>query len=201
MTGLLHLYVSIGPDLGLEREYIGQAVARLPGSLAWQITYTPAPGEARPPDPKPLQEAHFYLIFLGQDISAPMGWELWSARRAGIQPLAYARDVTRTLAAMDFAARSELSWISYKEAAELLSMVQEALARALVADPARYGLGVPEWQVLSQHLEDLKTAQDEGLAEDRPGSAGKGAVILSPEQAAASGGVLLGKGSAPRKGD
>ncbi len=137
MADLLHLFVSIGPDLELEREYIGQAVARLPGSLAWQITYTPAPGEARPPDPHLLQDIAFYAIILGRGITAPMGWELLSARRAGKQPLAYAKDVSRTLAAMDFAARSELAWTEYKEAGELLHLVQEALAKALVAEPAR----------------------------------------------------------------
>lgn len=194
MADLLRLFVSIGPDLELEREYIGQAVARLPGSLAWQITYTPAPGEPRLPDPQPLQGSAFYLILLGQDITAPMGWELLSARRAGKQPLAFAKDVTRTLAAMDFASRSELAWTEYQEAGELLHLVQEALAKALVAEPARYGLGMAEWQLLSKRLEELKAAGNHEAAADRSGSAGKGAVILSPDQAASSGGgVLVGK--------
>lgn len=193
MARRLHLFVSVGPDLVAEREYIGQALASFPASLGWGIHYTPSAHEQAAPDPSPIVSSDFHVILLGVDITAPVGWELWTARRAGRVSIGFAKSVGRTPAAMVFYRESGVNWISFERPAELVSLLQEALAERLLEDPPRYGLTLSEWEALSAFL------RREGKAEGRQiegSGAGRGAVILAPGQDLPEGGVLVGQKAA-----
>ena len=43
----VHLFISAGPDLELEREALGKAIAQMPISLGWTIRRTAGRGLAR----------------------------------------------------------------------------------------------------------------------------------------------------------
>ncbi len=190
MPGKLGLFVSAGPDLEREREHIGQAVARLPISLGWSIEYTPGVGEARGVDPQPIVGAHFYVILLSRDITAPVGWELAVARRAGKEIIGFARDVGRTPAAAVFAREADVVWTPYQTPAELGRLVQRLLAERMVQNPAAYGVPLPEWEALSAFLQELSRESAAEMASSERGAGARG-VILSPEEAATRGGVPI----------
>jgi hypothetical protein len=186
----LRLYISAGPDLDLEREFIGQAVAGLPISRGWAIHYTPGIQERRGVDPSPILEAHFHLLLLGQDISAPVGWELWTAKRAGRTPTGIAREEGRTLAAQAFYRESGLDWIGYHQPVELVALVQKKLGEAILANPVAYGLAMTEWEPLAAFLKKPDRARGMQAPAGRVDGAGRSGVILTPEDAG-KGGVLI----------
>jgi len=193
MAHRLRLFVSAGPDLDLEREYIGQALARFPASLGWTIQYTPGSHDTRPPDSQAILSAHFHVLLLGRDITAPVGWELWTAHTVGKDTIAFAKNVNRTPAAMVFYREARVIWRTFDEPAELVSSLQEVLAQRLIQDPSRYGLTLAEWETLSAFLKDLGEQPDEAGDEALSGGgAGGGGVILSPGRDLPTGGVLIG---------
>ena len=49
MASRLRIFISAGPDLEIEREVVGKAIATLPVSLGWVIKYTPIRGELSDP--------------------------------------------------------------------------------------------------------------------------------------------------------
>lgn len=199
VSGRLCLFVSAGPDLGLEREFVAQAIARFPVSLGWEIAYTPRSGEGGAPDPGALQRCHFHVIILGADIHAPVGWELWAARGAGKQPIAFSKTVTRTLAAMVFLRESKVAWESFDAPEALMHLLQRALAQRIIADPVGYGLTTTEWQTLTQFLKEAPEL-DPDVTGTRPGGAGERGVILSPGHDIPEGAVLLRGGRPPARG-
>jgi len=83
MASQLRVFVSAGPDLEPEREVIGQAIAKLPVPLGWVIKRTPHGNEPFTPALEEVKTCDFYLLLLGSDIQAPVGWELRAAQRAG----------------------------------------------------------------------------------------------------------------------
>jgi len=95
MASRLRLFVSAAPDLEAEREVIGQTVAELPVSLGWAIKRTPKRGEPLRPALEAVEACDFYVLLLATDIRAPVGLELYAARRAGKDPLAFLKDATR----------------------------------------------------------------------------------------------------------
>lgn len=200
MSDRLRLFVSVGPGMDQEREHIGQAVARLPISQGWAIEYTPSLQEARGTDASPILSCHFHLILLGADITAPMGWELWVARKAGKVSIAFDKEIMHTPAALVFRHESGLKWIPFRTPAELGVLVQEALAERLLEDPPRYGLGMVEWENLSSLYKKLRGPREpERTPEELRGSgAGQGGVILSPGRDLPPGGVLIGGGESKR---
>ena len=190
MPERLRVYISAGPDLDLEREFVGQAVAGLPISRGWAIQYTPGVHERRGVDASPILEAHFNLALLGQDISAPVGWELWTAKRAGRTPIGMAREVSRTLAAQTFWRDSGLEWISYRKPPELVALVQKRLGEMMLANPVAFGLAMTEWEPLAAFLKRLDHAPEAQAPSGRVEGAGRSGVILTPEDAG-KGGVLV----------
>ena len=190
MSERLRLFVSVAPDLDQEREYIGQAVAHLPTFLGWSIQYTPGLQERRGVDPAPILACHFHVVLLGVDIVAPVGWELWMARRAGHASIGLAKEVGRTPAATAFWREAGLAWIPFRSPAELIPLLQRAIGERLVQDPLRYGLPLTEWEALSAFLKSQGGA--EGVKEGTTGSgAGKSGIILSPGRDLPPGGVLI----------
>ncbi len=159
-------------------------------SLGWSIEYTPGVGEARGVDPQPIVGAHFYVILLSRDITAPVGWELAVARRAGKEIAGFARDVGRTPAATVFARESDVVWTPYQTPAELGRLVQRLLAERMVQNPAAYGVPLPEWEALSALLQELSCESAIEMASTERCAGARG-IILSPEEAATRGGVPI----------
>lgn len=188
MAPRLQIFVSVGPDLQEEREFLGQALARFPASLGWALSYTPSSDQHHPPDPGPIASSDFYLLILGGDIWAPMGWELSTAQRFGKRPLAFAKKTDRTPAALVFYRQADVSWERFETAASLSHHVQTKLATRLVAEPERYGLAVEEWQTLSAFLQERVALSPEQVTGQGAGESG---VILSPGSDAGAGGVFI----------
>jgi hypothetical protein len=59
VTSRLSIFVSAGPDLEIEREVVGKAIAALPVSVGWVIKYTPLPGEVPDPSMEPVATRGF----------------------------------------------------------------------------------------------------------------------------------------------
>ena len=184
MAGRVYLFVSATPDLEPEREIVGQAVARLPVSIGWEIKRTPRRGEPLQPALEAVAACDIYLFLLGQDITAPAGVEWDIARRSGKKPLAFLKDVLHTPAAQVFIREARVTWTHFASVEELMDLVQVALAEHLLERELEYGLSVVEHEALSALLQ--KREEEEGpLAEvspieGRPGGAAGGGVILGP---------------------
>ena len=189
MPGRIHLFVSAGPDLEMEREHLARALARFPVALGWELDYTPSSDQEAAPDLSPIQASDFYVILMGRDIHAPVGWELALARQLGKGPLAFAKSLGRTPAGEVFYKQSRLPWTRFEKPDELTALLQQALAQKIAQDPSRYDLSMAEWQTLSAFLEQ---GDQEAQAEEPTwGGAGQGAVIFSPTHYEPSQGVLL----------
>ena len=61
MASRLSIFVSAGPDLEIEREVVGKAIAGLPVSVGWVIKYTPLPGEVADPSMEAVATCEFAL--------------------------------------------------------------------------------------------------------------------------------------------
>ena len=184
----LRLFVSAGPDLEMEHEAIGQGLAQIPiSSLGWAIGRTPRRGEPQFVAWDEVTAADLYVLLLGSDIRAPVGAELWAARRAGMRVLAFLKDVRRTQAAGAFARDAGVDWVEYKTASRAAQRVQIALVEEVLAQ----GLQPIEQEALRDFLKKLRAGELEVLAPEREGGAGGGGVILVPGKDLPPGGVLL----------
>jgi hypothetical protein len=94
MASQIRLFISGGPDQEPARELLGRALAEFPVNVGWVIKRTP--------DVDSAAESHLFLILLGADITAPVGLELYWARRTEKPILAYRADVSRTPAGQVF---------------------------------------------------------------------------------------------------
>ena len=81
---LIRVFVSATSDLEPEREVIGEALARFPVPLGWEIKRTALPGEQVPAAIEEVRRSDFFLFMLGADITAPTGAELEAAVEAGV---------------------------------------------------------------------------------------------------------------------
>ncbi len=191
MADPIHLYISAALDLRIEREVLGRAVAEIPVTLGWRIFQSPVHGE--PPNLEAVRRADVHLLLLGSDIRAPIGLELLTARRAGKMPILFLKqEILRTPAGQDFRryVEQELEWRPYQDVADLRRQVLSLLCEVLIDRAIDFHLKPEEYERLLEWRKDLETAEREKIDETR-GGAGESGVILSPEQAATSGGVLL----------
>ena len=94
MASQIRLFISGGPDQEPARELLGRALAEFPVNVGWVIKRTP--------DVDSAAESHLFLMLLGADITAPVGLELYWARRTEKPILAYRADVGRTPAGQVF---------------------------------------------------------------------------------------------------
>jgi len=189
MPGRVRLFVSATPDLEPEREIVGQAVARLPVSIGWEIKRTPQRGEPLQPALEAVTACDIYLFLLGQDITAPAGVEWDLAQRSGKRPIAFLKDVLHTPAAQVFIREAEVAWTHFANDEELMERIQIALAEHLLERELEYGLSVVEHEALSALLRER--------AEERPAEA---APVKGRPGGAAGGGVILGPGDLPPGG-
>jgi hypothetical protein len=189
----LGLFVSAGADLEAEQEVLGRAVAQIPApSLGWAIGRTPRRGEPQFVAWDDIAAADFVVLLLGRDIQAPLGAELWAARRAGKAVLAYRKNVRRTQAAEAFARDSAVAWAEYDTPQQVARLVQMALVEAILSHGPARGLLPVEREALRNFLEQLRRGELE-TPSSTEGGAGAGGVILVPGKDLPAGGVLVGE--------
>jgi len=193
MPTSVRLFISGGPDQEPAREALGRALAEFPVNVGWVIKRTP--------DVDSVAECHLYLLLMGVDIVAPVGLELWWARRTEKPILAYRRDVIRTPAGQVFLQENAgLDWMRYADLAGLRRAVVADLARFVLRHAERYGLTPLEIDRLHVLITQLRKAAArlagagaEEEAEPEPAGAGGGGVILAPGKDEPPGARVIGE--------
>ncbi|MEM7348900.1 MAG: hypothetical protein AAF485_32120 [Chloroflexota bacterium] len=183
-------YISAAADLMAERELLARLIAQLPVTLPWQIVQSPV-GFDEHSNLELVGIADIHLLLLGGDIRAPIGLELYTARRFGKQPLAFLkRGLARTSAGEIFRKESKLPWEPFTTATDLSRQVQQWLVRHLVQQASHYGLTVSEvekLQALQTDETDAEQVEEGRINQD----VGRSAVILSRERYIPSEGILV----------
>ncbi|MEA3460071.1 MAG: hypothetical protein U9R11_05320 [Chloroflexota bacterium] len=193
MASRLRLFVSAGPDLEPEREIIGQAIAKLPVPLGWVIKRTPHWNEPFTPALEEVKTCDFYVLLLGADIQAPVGWELRAAQQAGKKPLAFLKKAARTPAARIFLRTTRIDWAPFSSPQELGFLVQKALAEQILERAQALALNLAQLEALSAFLKELSKKKPEEEAKRELGGAGEGGVIFASEEV-----TMKGKGVGQR---
>jgi hypothetical protein len=193
MTSRLRIFISAGPDLETEREVVGKAIASLPVSLGWIVKYTPIHGEPSDPASSAVKSCDLYVLILGSDIAAPVGSELYTARKSGKGIAACLKEGPRTSAARAFTKESTVEWKPFGNEESLRSLLHESLASRMLKHPEAYRLSIADWEALSALTAGLekKTTDQRQEATTPLGGAGSDAVIVSPERDLPSEGVLI----------
>lgn len=178
MATRVRLFISAGPAEEATREILGRALAELPVNIGWVIKRTP--------DVDSVPECHLFALVLGADIVAPVGLELWWARRTGKPILAYFAEGNRTPAGQVFLQENALlDWKRYTDLPTLRRAFVRDICRFLLAHTEQYGVTVAEAETLRGLLaEQEKAAMPSGPTVERvvtrPAGAGGGGVILAP---------------------
>jgi hypothetical protein len=195
MAHRLRTFISTGPDLATEREIVGQAIAGLPISLGWVIKYTPEQLQPWETVRAAVEACDFYALLLGTDISAPVGSELYVARRAGKRISAFLKEVPRTPAAQVFVKQSPAQWRYFSSEEDLESLIQKAIVDQVLELPETYGITLADWEALSTLSHKLGEEAPEHKSGDTPlhGGAGSNAVIVAPGRDLPSQGVPIEK--------
>ncbi len=190
MATRVRLFISAGPAEEPAREILGRALAELPVNIGWVIKRTP--------DVDAVPECHLFALILGADIVAPVGLELWWARRTGKPILAYLSAGSRTPAGQVFWQENALlDWRSYGDLAALRRAFVKDVCRFLLSHTEQYGVTVAEAETLRGLLaEQEKTAAPKapgpGPAAPQPAGAGGGGVILAPGKDEVPGARIIG---------
>jgi len=191
----VRLFVSAGPTEEPVREHLGRALAELPVNVGWIIKRTP--------DVDSVAESHLFVLLLGRDIEAPVGLELWWARRTEKPIVAYTPEGARTPACQVFFQDNIfLDWRAYADMAALRRLFLLDMARFLLIHAERYGVTVTEAEALrgmSAQLEKAIAAA--GKAPQRqPGAGPLASARGSEPRGAAGGGVILAPGKDEPRG-
>ena len=178
MSGPIHLYVSSSSDLSPEREAIGRIVAALPVTIGWQISHTPLAGSPAAGAPAMLglaeleiriRDCDLYALVLGQDLTAPMGFEVRSALSSARLLGAYRKACSRSPSAQDAVRTLDVEWQRYADPAAFAARFRRDLLRALLDVGPSLGLDLADVERL------LKDTQAEGTqAEEMEEPAGQG---------------------------
>ncbi len=190
MASQVRLFISGGPDQEPARELLGQALAEFPVNVGWVIKRTP--------DVDSVAESHLFLVLLGADITAPVGLELYWARRTEKPAFAYRMDVSRTPAGQVFVQETAgLDWRRCHDLTTLRRHVVADLSRFLLNNAERYGITLMEAQRLHGFIGALEKAAagEPGIERPtpKPAGAGGGGVILAPGKDEPRGARLVGK--------
>jgi hypothetical protein len=193
MASRLKIFISAGPDLDIEREVVGKAIASLPVSLGWVVKYTPIRGEPADPASSAVQSCGLYVLILGSDIAAPVGSELYTARKSGKGVEAFLKEGPRTSAARAFMKEAAIQWKPFGNEVSLRSLLQKSLASRMLKHPEAYRLSIADWEALSALTAEpeRETADQRQEATTPHGGAGTDAVIVSPERDLPSQAVLI----------
>ncbi len=192
MATQVRLFISAGPHEDPARELLGRALAELPVNVGWIIKRTP--------DVDSVAECHLFVVVMGPDISAPVGLEVWWARRTEKPIFGYAGAANRTPAGQVFLQENVvLDWTRFADLPALRRAFLLDISRFLLAHGERYGLTVVEGETLRGYLNMLERSGAEG--QPRPGpetpltkatGAGGGGVILAPGKDDVRGARLIG---------
>ena len=192
MSGPIHLYVSSSSDLSAEREAIGQIVAALPMTLGWRISHTPLSGT---PDAMlrmaelemRIRDCDLYALVLGQDLTAPMGFEVRSGLAGGRRPVgarllgAYRKECTRSPSAQDAVRTLDVAWQRYADSAAFGMRFRRDLLRALLEVGPSLGLDLADMEQLAKD-QQAEGAEPKGVEGDvGRGHAGRSGRILGRE--------------------
>lgn len=186
MSGPIHLYVSSSSDLATEREAVGQIVAALPVTLGWQISQTPLSGpldemlDVAELDAR-IQDCDLYVLALGQDLTAPMGFEVRSVLARGPHPGgarlvgAYLKACTRSPSAQDAMRTLDLTWQRYSSAAAFGARFKRDLVRALLDVGPTLGLDLADLEHLlkGQPEEGTEAVEEETVGLGHAGRSGR----------------------------
>jgi hypothetical protein len=184
MATRVRLFISAGPAEEPSREQLGRALAELPVNIGWTIKRTP--------DVDAVPECHLFVLLLGSDIWAPVGLELWWARRTEKPILAYRADAVHTPAGQAFLQDNLLlDWRRYVDLPALRRAFLRDVGHFLLAHPDRYGLTVIESEMLRSFMVRLEQLAPSPVAADPKGAAG-GGVILAPGKDMIPGARLVG---------
>jgi len=190
----VRLFVSAGPAEDGARELLGRALAELPINVGLVIKRTP--------DVDSVAECHLFAFILGHDIVAPVGLELWWARRTEKPITAYALAGNRTPACQVFYQDNlYLDWRVYTDSSGLRRAFLIDMSRFLLAHRDRYGVTLPEAEVLAGFVTQLEKAATEGSPRvkadeghfSRARGAGGGGVILAPGKDVPRGARVIGE--------
>jgi len=184
MVTRVRLFISAGPGEESARELLGRALAELPVNIGWVIKRTP--------DVDSVPECHIFALLLGADIWAPVGLELWWARRTEKPIVAYHSPANRTPAGQVFL--QENTWLDWKEYADLPALRRTFLkdvSRFLLAHPDRYGVTLVEAETLRGFAAGLDQPPPAPVLAQATGAAG-GGVILAPGKDVTPGARLVG---------
>ncbi len=176
MAEKLRLFVSATHDLEAERAAIGRAIADLPVKIGVEIRRTPLHGASYDDIFEQIANCDRVYFLMGRDITAPAGaeWHLaWKLERS-ILPLRLA--VPRTPAAQEFMRMAFVEWTPFHSRAELARLVTLDLTRILNHPTNRYGLTVPDLELLSLHARRILQHAPE--VETEPGGAEGGGILL-----------------------
>jgi hypothetical protein len=188
MATRVRLFVSAGPEEETAREQLGRALAELPVNVGWVIKRTP--------DVDAVPECHLLVLVLGSDIWAPVGLELWWARRTEKPILAYHAEAIHTPAGQAFLQDNALlEWKRYVDLSALRRIFLRDVSRFLLAHPDRYGVTVMEAEMLRNFGARLEQPVLSPVAAEIRGAAG-GGVILAPGKDLIPGARLVGDTSA-----
>jgi hypothetical protein len=179
MVRRVQLFASSSPELGPEREALGQAVAELPIALGWEIRHTPRPAGHMADTLDFVRRCDVYVILLGHDFSAPMGLEWGQARRAGRRTLALRKEVPHSPSARALLRESSAEWATFRSPAELKRQLMRALAQMLLDHGEQLGLHMADVEGLLR--ETARGAEAAPEEPDRREGAGHRAVILGRE--------------------
>ncbi len=172
MATRVRLFISAGPDEEPARELLGRALAELPVNVGWAIKRTP--------DVDSVPECHLFALLLGADIWAPVGLELWWARRTEKPIRAYRSEVLRTPAGQVFLQENAwLDWTRYADLPALRRAFTKDVGRFLLAHPDQYGVTLVEAATLRSFVAGLEQSAPAPAPAKATGAAG-GGVILAP---------------------
>ncbi len=184
----VRLFISAGPELNPARELLGQGLAAFPVNVGWVIKRTP--------DIDSVAECHLFVVLLGADITAPVGLELWWARRTEKPIFAYRAEGAWTPAGrVFFQDNADLDWRRCGDPVTLQRLVLTDLSRFLLAHADRYGVTLLEIERLRLYIAELEKVIStsnrqpipemrskivQGIIEGEITGAGGGGVILAP---------------------
>ncbi len=194
MATQVRLFVSAAPAEDGARELLGRALAEFPVNVGWIIKRTP--------DLDSVAECHLFVLVLGRDIVAPVGLELWWARRTEKPIMGYAAEGSRTPACQVFLQDNlPLDWRMYGNPTGLRRAFLLDMSRFLLAHSERYGVTVVEVEILRGYMTRLEKSISVSASHDQADEgpltkalgAGGGGVILAPGKDTPRGARVIGE--------
>jgi len=189
MAEILRLFVSATTDLDAQRSVIGRTVADLPVRIGIEIRRTPVEGGKYDDMYELIANCDRVYFLMGRDITAPAGaeWHLaWQLERS-IMPLR--APAALTPAGGEFVRGVPLDWVWFRSSTELVRIITRDLIRILRHPANRYGLTLPELELLAERSRSIEALQ--ANAPKEPDGTEGGGILLDPNRNEPIEGVLL----------